>query len=200
MTLYARADVMHVSVPLANGGCGEPHSRPVHHGAPDKDWGLTCPKCETFLKQDVERSGAKKIRTVNSDNGLKLAERYLGLWGTRVEMVPETYDQEIDREHNEQETARNQASNSTEAFRQIGDAITSLASQGQGNTALVQALAKALAGASPEPEAPVAEPEPAAPVPLPVAECQECGDVFTRTSNKGPAPKRCPACKSKAAA
>lgn len=229
MTLYARADVMHVSVPVTSGGCGLPHSRPVVAGAPAKEWGLTCPQCETFLKQDIERSGAKKVRTVNSDNGLKLAERYLGMWGSRREMVPETYDEEIERTFAEQETAKHQAQNQSDSFKTISDAIAMLAAQGQGNTALVQALAQALTVKQAEPvpdglvkiETPIpAQPisaEEAArtepriwqypvganlPAELPPGDyrCQDCGQIRRRTSNKGPLPRRCPDCKAKKAA
>jgi hypothetical protein len=49
MTLYARGDLMAVSVPESSGGCGNTHSRPVRDGAPEKLWGLDCPKCEHFL-------------------------------------------------------------------------------------------------------------------------------------------------------
>src|SRR5580698_6953669 len=50
MTLYARSDLMSVSVPVASGGCGGTHSRPVRDGAPARDFRLDCPGCETFLK------------------------------------------------------------------------------------------------------------------------------------------------------
>lgn len=202
MTLYARADVMHVSVPVANGGCGQPHSRPVRNGAPDKEWALTCPDCETFLRQDIERSGAKKIRTVNADAGLKLADRYLGLWGNRKEMVPETYEHEIQREFDEQESVNQQAANSAAAFKQIGDAIAALAAQGQGNTALIQALANALTATQQPPvvkgEIVVAD-QPPTELPPGDYRCQDCGKISRRASVKGPAPKRCPDCKKAAA-
>ena len=50
MTLYARSDVMSVSIPVSSGGCGSTHSRPVHKGAPARDFRLDCPGCENFLK------------------------------------------------------------------------------------------------------------------------------------------------------
>ena len=50
MTLYARSDVMSVSIPVSSGGCGQSHSRPVHQGAPARDFRLDCPGCENFLK------------------------------------------------------------------------------------------------------------------------------------------------------
>lgn len=57
MTVYARSDVMHVTVSRAHGGCGEPHSRPVRNGAPDKLWKLSCPQCQQFLASDPLWSG-----------------------------------------------------------------------------------------------------------------------------------------------
>ena len=54
MVLFARSDVMSVSVPVGSGGCGRPggHSRPVIKGAPAKTFKLDCPPCESFLKGD----------------------------------------------------------------------------------------------------------------------------------------------------
>jgi hypothetical protein len=50
MTLFARSDVMCVAVPVASGGCGQNHSRPVISGVPVKTWKLECGPCETYLK------------------------------------------------------------------------------------------------------------------------------------------------------
>ncbi len=52
MTVYARSDVLHVALSAAHGGCGASHSRPVTHGAPVKEWSLTCPACEAHLRHD----------------------------------------------------------------------------------------------------------------------------------------------------
>jgi hypothetical protein len=49
--LFARSDVMHISIPVESGGCGNSHSRPVINGAPAKVFKLDCPDhCEPYLK------------------------------------------------------------------------------------------------------------------------------------------------------
>jgi hypothetical protein len=52
MSIHARGDMVFVAVPPESGGCGSSHSRPVLEGAPVKSWVLTCPYCETALKDD----------------------------------------------------------------------------------------------------------------------------------------------------
>ena len=52
MVLYARSDVMGVSIAAENGGCGSFHGRPVIKGAPVKVFQLTCPPCESYLRGD----------------------------------------------------------------------------------------------------------------------------------------------------
>jgi hypothetical protein len=42
--------MMSVSIPPSSGGCGNTHSRPVRHGAPDKTFQLDCLPCEAYLK------------------------------------------------------------------------------------------------------------------------------------------------------
>ena len=64
LTLYARSDVMSVSIPPASGGCGNSHTRPVRNGAPDRIFKLTCPDCEGYLKGDRK---AKILRTSPGD-------------------------------------------------------------------------------------------------------------------------------------
>jgi hypothetical protein len=75
MTLYARSDVMSVSVPIDSGGCNSQHSRPVVNGAPVKLFALTCPPCEGFLK-----------------------ERASDIWATTEADIPETPDEVKGRE------------------------------------------------------------------------------------------------------
>ena len=223
MTLMVRADVASVSVPAASGGCGEAHIRPVTEGVAvhrNEDgsnavWPLTCPLCESTdspqgLRADIKRSGMKKIRTINSDAGMKAADRYLGLFGQNEDMVPETPDEEKARERREQETAKNQAQKSVraeeknaDALAQIGQAISALAEQGSGNNVIVQALLKALAVKSDEPQASLEQSYDPDLIHVSHAgsyTCQDCGETFPRKSNKGYAPKRCPDCKAKAAA
>jgi hypothetical protein len=50
MTLYARSDVMHVS--LGVHGCGASHSREVTRGVPAKIFKIDCTPCESHLKGD----------------------------------------------------------------------------------------------------------------------------------------------------
>ncbi len=58
MTVYARSDVMGVSISAEHGGCGQSHSRPVRDGAPDKVWALTCNDgCEDVLRNDPHWAG-----------------------------------------------------------------------------------------------------------------------------------------------
>ena len=52
MTVYARSDVAAVAIPVASGGCGYVHTRPVIDGAPVKVFALACPACETKLRTD----------------------------------------------------------------------------------------------------------------------------------------------------
>jgi hypothetical protein len=75
MTLYARSDVMSVSVPIDSGGCNSQHSRPVINGAPVKPFALTCAPCESFLK-----------------------ERASDIWATTEADIPETPDEVKGRE------------------------------------------------------------------------------------------------------
>jgi hypothetical protein len=203
MTLYSRADVSSVSVPVTSGGCGQTHSRPVLAGAPVQgSWPLNCVPCENYLRADIARSGGKKIRTVNNDFGLKMQDRYLGLWGTREEMVPETPDQEKQREFAEQETARHQASAQSETFTKIGNVLS-------GNAELMAKFMEfQMEFMSQQGQQPPVElvsstrieelaPEAAA---MPAYVCQGCGGTFPRKSAKGYAPRRCADCKAKAAA
>lgn len=96
MTLYARSDVMSVSIPVTSGGCGKSHSRPVRNGAPAKEFELSCPGCENFLKGggrqvlkqnpiDKEtRTGGELVRVTDVDPQ----------WGSTPESAPETPDEQ----------------------------------------------------------------------------------------------------------
>jgi hypothetical protein len=208
MTLYARSDVMSVTVPAESGGCGKSHSRPVHGGKPDKDWPLNCLPCETFLKKDVVASEYKKTRLGNgSRDDLKL--RWPSLWGWTPDSRPETPDEENRREHDEQETATN-AANANK------DALTTIAAALAGNQEVLARLAAMVAPQAlpsdpilPEPLDPGAErPEPRT-WEYPVGglektssydqrECRDCGTPIIRApGQKGALPQRCPDCKAK---
>lgn len=213
MTLYVRADVASVSLPATSGGCGKAHTRPVVNGAPVHvktdgsldAWPITCPVCESAdspqgLRADIKRSGMKKVRTQNMDAGMKLQDRYLGLFGSTPETVPESPDQEKHREHIEQKTATEHAASQVSAASETAASMHSIAAAIQGNSELMTKFmefqAALIAQNQPVIQG-VVEPEPAAAL---MAACQDCGTPFVRTSNKGPAPKRCPDCKAKAAA
>lgn len=95
MTLHARSDLMSVSVPVASGGCGQTHSRPVRNGAPAKTWVLDCPPCERFLKG----GGRTRLQYTPGDakSGiLPLQERVADTdpcWGGSPDSVPMTPDE-----------------------------------------------------------------------------------------------------------
>lgn len=84
MTVYARSDVMSVSLSKDHGGCGAVHSRPVTHGAPAVQWGLDCPDCEDFLRSDPH-------------------------WSINLSEVPETPDEERIRADKEKKGQANQS-------------------------------------------------------------------------------------------
>lgn len=205
MALYARADVSYVCVPKENGGCGEPHARPVIHGAPSAEFKLVCPACENFLRADIARTGSKKVRTVNSDNGLKLAERYLGQWGASPETVPETPDAEKQREWTADRTALENASTQTEAFGRIADALA-------GNQELLLKFAEMMGlraaltpGSVPDAyghlDKQASPTVPAVQGNVEARECLDCGAAIVRVNGqRGALAQRCPECKAKKAA
>lgn len=75
MTIYARSDLVAVTVPAEGfGGCNSLHRRPVVHGAPAKVWALDCPPCEDHLRKDPH-------------------------WSATAVEVPETHDEKKAREN-----------------------------------------------------------------------------------------------------
>jgi len=80
-TIYAASSLSYVALSAAHGGCGNPHRRPVEHGAPAKLWALTCPACENHLRGDP-------------------------LWSPTISEIPETYDEKIAREDYETRGAK----------------------------------------------------------------------------------------------
>jgi SAP domain len=95
MALYARSDVMSVSVPIASGGCGSTHSRPVHNGAPARDFELICAGCENFLKgggRQVLRQNPidKETRTGGE---LRRVTDVDPQWSATPDSVPDTPDE-----------------------------------------------------------------------------------------------------------
>ncbi len=80
MTRYSRSDVAALTISQAHGGCGQTHSRPVVNGAPAKIFALTCVQCEAFLADDP-------------------------LWSGTVAEIPETHDEQSEREDYERRGA-----------------------------------------------------------------------------------------------
>jgi hypothetical protein len=62
--IYARSDIMSITVSEAHGGCAQVHERPEG----ERLWGIGCPSCEDFLRGDP-------------------------MWSARADEVPETYDE-----------------------------------------------------------------------------------------------------------
>lgn len=81
MSVYARSDVMNVTVSRAHGGCGQPHSRPVRNGAAARTWALDCPLCQQYLSGDP-------------------------LWSGTLADVPATPDEDLARDSAEKQTSR----------------------------------------------------------------------------------------------
>lgn len=226
VTLYARADVSYVSVPVTSGGCGTPHVRPVVNGAPAKLFALTCQGCENYLRADIARSGGnRKVRTINGDQGLALKERYLGLWGASPDTIPETPDDELKREHDEQAMVTKNAASQTETLAQIGAAVAGNAEL-MGKFIELQTLLAKQQGNQFTPIAPAlvdqAEldrlphhrldeysvggmgsglPEPMDTSTWQQRLCTECSTPILRAAGqRGALPQRCPDCKAKKAA
>lgn len=129
MTVYARSDVLSVSLSLDHGGCGATHTRPVTHGAPVKMWELNCPgKCENHLRHDPR-------------------------WSANRTEIPETPDEvkiREDRENKGKLDYENNLQASIASLASTNDGIQKLlsvmiASQANTNPAMVEAL-KILSG------------------------------------------------------
>lgn len=97
MTLYARSDLMSVSIPVGSGGCGKTHSRPVTRGAIAKVWGLNCQSCEAYLRGEGK---PKIIRVTPADKDKGIPSRMKHVadsdphWASTPESVPKTPDEE----------------------------------------------------------------------------------------------------------
>ena len=99
MVLYARSDVMSVSVPVESGGCGRPggHSRPVINGAPAKTFKLDCPDhCEPYLRGD--RKQKKLVYQIDAKTGQTVRQERVAdadpMWSSTRTTVPQTPDEE----------------------------------------------------------------------------------------------------------
>lgn len=97
MALYARSDLMSVSIPVTSGGCGKTHSRPVAKGAPRRVWELVCPSCEKYLRGDDK---PKVIKVMGGDKNKGIPSRMDHVadsdphWSTTPETIPATPDEE----------------------------------------------------------------------------------------------------------
>jgi hypothetical protein len=102
MALYARSDMMSVSIPRAShpgqsGGCGATHTRPVTRGNPVKTWKLECPECETHLRGDLKQRiiraspGDKERGIAPTLNHVPDADPH---WANTPEGVPPTPDEQ----------------------------------------------------------------------------------------------------------
>lgn len=140
MTVYARSDVMSVSLSRDHGGCGATHSRPVTHGSPVKVWSLQCPTCENHLRSDPK-------------------------WAANTGDIPETPDEVKVREDREKKGESSHSANlesSIATLAATSDGIQKLlaimvASQAGGDPAVAGAL-KLLAGVKEERLAGIDEP------------------------------------------
>lgn len=96
MALYARSDVMCVSVPPSAGGCGASHSRTVTRGKPDPQFKLDCQPCEDYLKGNRRQ---RVLKTTPGDPKLGVPakqERVADadpLWSATPDSVPMTPDE-----------------------------------------------------------------------------------------------------------
>jgi hypothetical protein len=197
MTLYARSDVVSVTVPASNGGCGETHIRPVSAGVASKSFVLDCIPCETYLKQDIIANGYRKTRIGNGSKE-DLKERWPGLWGHTNTAIPETPGEEESREFGEAEAARNatrvqleQAASTSQNMSEMTKAIMS-------NNELMVMLARHFAGDIPTP---AETPDPPAVLVhdgYNSRACEDCGtDVIRAEGQRGALSHRCPECKAK---
>ena len=97
MSLYARSDLMSVSVPATSGGCGKTHSRPVSKGLVSKVWELKCPDCEAYLRGDFKPK-VIKVRGGDKNKGIPSRMDHVAdsdpHWASAPEAVPQTPDEE----------------------------------------------------------------------------------------------------------
>jgi hypothetical protein len=147
VSVFARSDVGYVAVPVASGGCGQSHRRPVDaEGNLVKVWELSCPQCGNYLRNDP-------------------------LWGGMISEIPETPDEVRVREDEERRGQRETAAATSHALVQIADLPNGMATAFA--TAFAEAL-KVMNGAPSLPAAASACPGGHA-VPSGASFCPECG-------------------------
>jgi hypothetical protein len=97
MSLFARSDMMSVSIPETSGGCGKTHSRPVTKGVSRRVWELNCLPCEAYLRGDDK---PKVIRVTGGDKNKGIPGRMDHVadsdphWSSTPETVPLSPDEE----------------------------------------------------------------------------------------------------------
>ena len=96
MALYARSDVMSVSIPTESGGCGQGHSRPVIKGAPTRTFKLDCPPCEAYLRGDRKQKILKY--QINAKTGQAVRQERIAdadpMWSSTPDTIPLTPDED----------------------------------------------------------------------------------------------------------
>lgn len=124
MSLYARSDLMSVSIPTTSGGCGRTHTRPVTKGVARKVWELNCLPCESYLRGD---SKPKVIRVTGGDKNKGIASRMDHVadsdphWSSTPETIPATPDEEnIHARRNEVATTQLQLLQASAAAKAAG--------------------------------------------------------------------------------
>jgi hypothetical protein len=201
MAIYARSDLMSVSVSASHGGCGATHSRPVVEGNPVRIWELTCPTCENHLRADPT-------------------------WSPTTAKIPETFDEQQAREALEQkgELERQDALfRFLESDQEFKSQLTQLmglmtgqqktpsnaipggveCANGHANTPGVKFCGECGTSMS---RRPTAGELPAAAMPdvvgqaveavVPGPVCADCGEPIVRLpGQRGALPKRCPSCR-----
>lgn len=97
MSLYARSDLMSVSIPTSSGGCGATHMRPVTRGAPAKVWRLDCSDCEAHLRGD-KKDKIIKVIPGDKDQGIPGRMEHVPdsdpMWSNTPEGIPPTPDEQ----------------------------------------------------------------------------------------------------------
>lgn len=186
MPLYARRDVLHVAVPLEQGGCGNAHTRPFNGGEPAKVWPLNCPLCSRALKDDP-------------------------LWAGTISEIPETPDETNEREDREKRHVQETQSDINDAIKILASAAASdtafkarlmdlmermgpsqpnltaeaIAAHVQQNLMSVDDARAELA----KDEHRVRQADPGT--------CPQCGGPLRKPGSRGPTPKLCADCRGK---
>jgi hypothetical protein len=124
MSIYARSDLMSVSIPETSGGCGATHMRQVTRGAPAKVWKLDCIPCEKYLRGD---SKPKVIKVIPGDKEQGIPSRMEHVadadphWSTTPEGIPATPDeQHVNKIRAERGTQQLQQLSALAALQQAG--------------------------------------------------------------------------------